>query len=96
MVAFCRGIENSVGTGNPNPPTDGGEAPAAGRNGEVGWHGLKRSNDTHQSMTDPEARLYRKSNNTAKETDEGGIWQAAGGGQTEALPTKAGRFGVRR
>ena len=27
--------------------------------------GQKRSNDTHASTTDPEARLYRKSNNTA-------------------------------
>ena len=29
------------------------------------WHGQKRSNDTHASTTDPDARLYRKSNNTA-------------------------------
>ena len=29
------------------------------------WHGQKRSNDTHASTTDPEARLYRKSHNTA-------------------------------
>ena len=36
-----------------------------GRNAEVAWHGQKRSNDTHASTTDPEARLYRKSNNTA-------------------------------
>jgi transposase len=43
------------------PPSD----PPAGRNVEVGWHGQKRSNDTHASTTDPEARLYRKSNNTA-------------------------------
>jgi len=43
------------------PPPD---APA-GRNAEVGWHGQKRSNDTHASTTDPESRLYRKSNNTA-------------------------------
>jgi transposase len=26
------------------------------------WHGEKRSNDTHESKTDPESRLYRKSN----------------------------------
>jgi hypothetical protein len=32
-----------------------------GRNAEVQWHGQKRSNDTHASTTDPEARLYRKS-----------------------------------
>ena len=50
---------------NPEPPA-GGEPPTdAGRNAEVGWHGQKRSNATHQSTTDPEARLYRKSNNTA-------------------------------
>jgi transposase len=42
-----------------------GGPPAAGRNAEVGWRGEKRSNDTHASTTDPEARLYRKSNNTA-------------------------------
>lgn len=36
-----------------------------GRNAEVQWHGQKRSNETHESTTDPEARLYRKSNNTA-------------------------------
>ena len=43
------------------PPSD----PPAGRNTEVGWHGEKRKNDTHASTTDPEARLYRKSHNTA-------------------------------
>ena len=43
------------------PPSD----PPAGRNVEVQWHGEKRSNDTHASTTDPEARLYRKSHNTA-------------------------------
>jgi transposase len=43
------------------PPSD----PPTGRNTEVGWHGEKRTNDTHASTTDPEARLYRKSNNTA-------------------------------
>jgi len=31
------------------------------RNPEVDFHGQKRTNDTHQSRTDPEARLYRKS-----------------------------------
>jgi transposase len=36
------------------------EAPLAGRNAEVSFHGQKRSNDTHASRTDPEARLYRK------------------------------------
>jgi transposase len=43
------------------PPSE----PPAGRNSEVGFHGERRSNDTHASTTDPEARLYRKSHNTA-------------------------------
>jgi transposase len=36
--------------------------PPKGRNDEVSYHGERRSNDTHQSTTDPEARLFRKSN----------------------------------
>ena len=36
------------------------EPPARGRNAEVDFRGQKRSNDTHASRTDPEARLYRK------------------------------------
>ena len=38
-----------------------GEPPAPGRNGERDFHGETRSNDTHASTTDPEARLLRKS-----------------------------------
>jgi transposase len=30
------------------------------RNAEVDFHGEKRSNETHESRTDPEAKLYRK------------------------------------
>ena len=41
------------------------DAALKGRNAEVQWHGQKRSNDTHASTTDPDARLYHKSNNTA-------------------------------
>ena len=41
-----------------------GEGPS-GRNTDVDFKGQKRSNDTHASTTDPDARLYRKSNNTA-------------------------------
>src|SRR5215471_11300962 len=36
------------------------EPPAGGRNGERDFHGETRSNDTHASTTDSEARLYRK------------------------------------
>ena len=43
-------------------PKDGsGEPPAPGRNSERDFHGETRSNDTHASTTDPEARLSRKS-----------------------------------
>ena len=38
------------------------EPPAAGRNGERNFHREKRSNETHASTTDPDARLARKSN----------------------------------
>jgi transposase len=36
------------------------EVPDEGRNAEIDFHGQKRSNETHASVTDPEARLYRK------------------------------------
>lgn len=57
-------------------PKDGGDAqappPSGGstsdrksvRNGEVDFHGEKRSNATHASTTDPDAMLYRKSPGT--------------------------------
>ena len=41
--------------GAKEPPDEGG-----GRNREADFHGEKRSNETHASTTDPEARLYRK------------------------------------
>jgi transposase len=40
-----------------------GAGAAGGRNPEVSWHGQPRSNATHVSRTDPEARLARKGNN---------------------------------
>jgi transposase len=39
------------------PPTDDGDDPG---NPTVNFHGQSRSNETHQSSTDPDARLYRK------------------------------------
>jgi transposase len=42
-------------------PKDGsGEPPGPGRNGERSFHKEKRSNETHSSTTDPDAKLYRK------------------------------------
>lgn len=40
---------------------DDNDAPGPGRNAERNFHKEKRSNETHRSITDPEARLYRKS-----------------------------------
>lgn len=43
-------------------PKDGsGDPPDGGRNGERNFRQEKRSNETHASTTDPDARLYRKS-----------------------------------
>jgi IS5 family transposase len=43
-------------TGGPSAPPAGG----SGRNAEADFHGEKRSNETHASTTDLDARLYRK------------------------------------
>src|SRR5947209_9901400 len=37
-----------------------GEPPSPGRNGERDFHGEPRSNATHASTSDPEAKLYKK------------------------------------
>ena len=39
---------------------DGPSNGAGGRNEERYFHGEKRTNETHESMTDPDARLYKK------------------------------------
>lgn len=47
-------------------PIDGGEPPIGGggeSNPTIDFKGTKRSNQTHRSTTDPDARLYRKSVN---------------------------------
>jgi len=41
--------------GSDEPPASGG-----GRNAQTDFHGQKRSNETHASTTDPQAKLYRK------------------------------------
>jgi transposase len=51
---------------NQDEPSDSGSGAVADgkgfkpRNVEVDFHGQKRTNETHQSRTDPEARLHRK------------------------------------
>jgi len=53
----------SSGSGEASAEAQACEAAAPadkGRNAEVDFHGQKRSNETHGSVTDPDARLYRK------------------------------------
>jgi transposase len=47
-------------------PKDGPPPPASGpkNNPEVNFRGKARTNDTHESATDPDCRLFRKSKNT--------------------------------
>jgi transposase len=52
--ASMKSVKPKDGPGE--PPTQGG----GGRNAEADFHGQKRSNDSHASTTDPDARLYRK------------------------------------
>jgi transposase len=51
--ASMKSFKPKDGSGNDPPP-------GSGRNAEVDFKGEKRSNETHASTTDPEARLYRK------------------------------------
>ncbi len=44
----------------PRPPVAGDGNSFKPRNPEVDFHGQRRTNATHRSTTDPEARLYRK------------------------------------
>ena len=43
------------------PKDGGGKPPGSGRNADRDFHGERRSNDTHASKTDADARLFRKS-----------------------------------
>src|SRR5215831_10220942 len=47
------------------PKEGAGPPPAPGRNAEADFRGQRRSNRTHRSSTDPEARMARKSAGTA-------------------------------
>ena len=44
----------------PKEPPAGGDSGNGGRNAPADFRGEKRSNQTHRSTTDPDARLYRK------------------------------------
>jgi len=49
----------------PRDGSDDQRPGGGGRNAQADWKGQPRSNDSHASTTDPDARLYRKSHNTA-------------------------------
>ena len=49
-----------TGDGEANQPNDPPSGGNGSRNYEVDFHGEKRSNETHASTSDPDARLYRK------------------------------------
>lgn len=57
MKSFTpKDVDESDGN-RPNNPPSGGDGP---RNREADFRGEKRSNETHASTSDPDARLYRK------------------------------------
>ena len=49
----------------PKDASDDQTPSGPGRNAQADWKGKTRSNDTHESSTDPDARLFRKSHNAA-------------------------------
>lgn len=51
----------SIKSFKPKDPPESGDDPQGGRNAPVDFRGERRSNQTHRSTTDPDARLYRKS-----------------------------------
>lgn len=49
-----------VGPVDPDGSDDDRPSGSGGRNASVDFHGQRRTNQTHRSTTDPDARLYRK------------------------------------
>jgi transposase len=68
-----------------------------GRNAQVDWKGKTRSNDTHESSTDPDARLFRKSHNAASTLCYQGhvLMENRSGLVVSAVVTHADGFGER-
>jgi transposase len=56
-LASAKSFQPKDASGNDSSDANGFKP----RNAEVDFHGQKRTNDTHRSKTDPEAKLYRKS-----------------------------------
>jgi transposase len=53
-------VSGPTASGAPAPPAGESGAASGGRNPEVDFHGERRTNATHQSTTDSEARLAKK------------------------------------
>lgn len=62
MKSFRPKQGDDAGGGAGGKQGAGGSEARTGRNEERNFHGQKRSNETHESTSDPEARLYRKGN----------------------------------
>jgi transposase len=77
---------------------DSGTGGPGGRNALADWKGKPRSNDTHASTTDPDARLFRKSKSTAAILAFQGhvLMEHRSGLVVGAVVTHADGFGERR
>ena len=64
MKSF-RPKDEGLGGGSGQDEADDGPKPRRGRNAEVDFKGVKRANATHESTTDPDARLFKKSRGAA-------------------------------
>ena len=56
LIEAWASMKSFVPKADGKPPSPGG----GGRNAERNFRGEKRTNDTHASTTDPDARLFRK------------------------------------
>ena len=82
----------------PKDGSDDQRPGGGGRNAQADWKGRPRSNDTHASTTDPDARSYRKSHNTAAILCYQGhaLMENRSGLVVSAVVTHADGFGERR
>lgn len=60
LIEAWAGMKSFVPKDGGEPPSGAGRDGGGGRNAERNFHGEKRTNDTHFSRTDPDARLFRK------------------------------------
>src|SRR5258708_3015086 len=60
LVEAWASMKGFVPKGAPSDQDPGTSGGGQGRNAERDFHGEKRSNETHASTTDPDARLFRK------------------------------------